>query len=174
MKSLPGYLILGLGLLFLQSAVLPHLLPFHLKPGFLLVLAIYLSFHETRIRAGITCYLLGLMQDTFAGEFLGLYGLVFLIISLVVKSVAGRLNTESPLLLLFMVACGTLLEGVLLIFSLGFFTDAGQSWRLIVGDQLLQVLLNLVAAGLILKFFSMLPRRGKNHLFFLRPFPPLT
>jgi rod shape-determining protein MreD len=165
MNSVPGYLMTGLGLLFLQCAVIPHLFPFHLKPDLLLVLAIYLSFYESRIKAGITCYLLGLMQDTFAGESLGLYGLAFLIICLAVKSVSSRLNTESPILLLVMVVCGTVLEGALLIFSLGFFADAGQSWRLIVGNQPLQVLLNLVSAGLLLKVFSWMSGRGRPHLF---------
>ncbi len=164
MKSLPGYLLAGLGLLIIQSTVLPQFLPWHVKPDLLLILVIHLGFKESRLRAGVTCYLLGLMQDVFAGESLGLYGLVFLVVFLAIKSASSRLNAESPALLLFMVACGTLLEAFLLIFFLGFFAEAGHSWRIIVGSLPLQIVFNLAAAGILLKLFTV-PRRGKPAAF---------
>jgi len=160
MKGLPGYLVAGLGLLLIQCTVLPQFLPWHIKPDLLLILVIRLGFKESRLRAGATCYILGLMQDVFAGESLGLYGLVFLVVFLVTKGASCRLNGESPALLFFMVACGTLLEAFLLIFFLGFFAEAGQSWRLIAGSLPWQILLNLAAAGLLLKSV-LFPRRRK-------------
>jgi rod shape-determining protein MreD len=162
MKSLLGYLAAGLGFLFVQCAVFPRIFSWDLKPDLLLILVVLTSFRENWLRAGIICYLLGLLLDTFAGESLGLYGLVFLAISLAIKSASGWLNNESPLLLLFMVACGTVLEAAILIFSLGFFANAGPSWRLIAGSLPFQTLLNLAAAGLLLWFASLLPRRGRS------------
>jgi rod shape-determining protein MreD len=116
-KGLLGYCLIGIGLLFLQSAVLPGLLPWQFKPDLLLVLIVYLGFQEASFKAGVATYLLGLLQDTFAGTCLGLYGLVFLILFLAVKGASGRLNAESPVLLFFIVLCGTLLEAFILIFT---------------------------------------------------------
>jgi rod shape-determining protein MreD len=166
-KGLLGFSLAGLGMLFLQSAVLPGFLQWQLKPDLLLILVVYLGFHERTIKAGAATYLLGLLQDTFAGTCLGLYGLVFLIIFLVVKAVSGRLNAESPLLLLFMVLCGTLLEAFILVFTLGFFAEAGRSWTIIASALPGQLLLNLTGAWILLKAGAWLEQRSRFR--FLRP-----
>jgi rod shape-determining protein MreD len=165
MKGLLGCLLAGIGLLFLQSAVLPAFLPWQLKPDLLLIMVVYLGFQESSFKAGVATYLLGLLQDTFAGTCLGLYGLVFLIIFLAVKGASGRLNTESPVLLFFIVLCGTLLEALILIFTLGFFAEAGRSWTIIAGGLAWQTLLNLAGAWMLLGARSWLRQRGRFHFF---------
>jgi rod shape-determining protein MreD len=165
MKGLLGYCLAGVGLLFLQSAVLPGLLPWQIKPDLLLILVVYLGFREPAVKAGVATYLLGLLQDTFAGTCLGLYGLVFLIIFLVVKGASGRLNAESPVLLFFIVLCGTLLEALILIFTLGFFAEAGRSWTIIAGGLAWQTLLNLAGAWMLFKTAAWLQQRGRFHFF---------
>jgi rod shape-determining protein MreD len=164
-KGLLGYLLVGIGLLFLQSAVLPGFLPWQLKPDLLLILVVYLGFQEASLMAGVATYLLGLLQDTFAGTCLGLYGLVFLIIFLAVKGASDRLNAESPVLLFFIVLCGTLLEALILIFTLGFFAEAGRSWTIIVGGLAWQTLLNLAASWILFKAGSWLRQGGRFHWF---------
>ena len=54
-----------------------------------------------------------------------------------------RLNTESSVLLLLLVSVGTLLQGGLIVFALGFFADAGALWTIIFKGLLPQILLNL-------------------------------
>lgn len=169
MNLVAGYFLLGLAGILVQAALAPTLLPLRLTPELLLILVIYLGLYRQGFCGGLAAYSLGLLQDSFAGSCLGLYGLIFLILYLILRGLAERLNTESPALLLFMVLCGTLLQAALLIFLLGFLTDAGAVWRNILRSLPLQALLNLVCAWLLLNMLQLLrryrsPRRATRRL----------
>lgn len=159
MSRVLAYFLLGLVFLLLQASVLPRVLPFATKPDLLLVLVIYLGLHEGYLRGAGLCYLLGCLLDVFAGSSMGLYGTASLVTFLVVRGAAGRLNTESSLLLLVMVLCGTLFQVVVLVFPLGYFADAGSLWYVILRHLVPQVLLNLAAAFLLLRGALWLQRR---------------
>ncbi len=158
MNIVVGYFLLGLAGILVESALAPALLPLHLKPELLLVLVIYLGLYRQGFSAGLAAYTIGLLQDSFAGSCLGLYGLIFLVLYLILRGLAERLNAESPALLLFMVLCGTLLQAAMLIFLLGFLTDAGPVWRNILRSLPLQSLLNLICAWLLLNILQRLRR----------------
>jgi rod shape-determining protein MreD len=154
-------LIFTLGLLFmlLQSAVFPRLLPGNLKPDLLLVLVIYLGLKESHVRGGLISYLLGCLKDVFAGIYPGLFGFTFLLIFYAVRTVGGRFNSDNPFFLIFLTLVGTLVEGVVILFSIGFFADHAPP-LLLVGQQLLpQLLLNLLAAIVLLIFIFPFMRR---------------
>jgi len=153
-----AYFILGYVFLLLQAVILPHLLPFDYTPDLLLILVVYLGLNESSLRGSFLAYLLGYLQDAFAGSYPGLYGMALLATFLAVRGAVDRLNTENSLLLLFMVSLGTVIQGAVLI-ALGFLADAGQLWPLILGRLGPQALLNLVAAWLILKTATGLQRR---------------
>ena len=159
MRSVLAYFAAGYLFMVLQTALLPHLLPSLLKPDLLLILVIYLGLTERRLRGAFLSYALGYLNDVFAGHFAGLYGLALLIVFLAVRGTSGRVNTESSFLLLFMVFFGTLLEGGILMFSLGFFADAGSSWIIILRDLSAQTAVNLVTAFLFLRGITWLQRR---------------
>lgn len=159
MSRVLAYLLVGLLFLLLQSGLFSRVLSLQTKPDLLLILVIYLGLHERYLRGAALCYLLGCLLDVFAGSSLGLYGTAFLVTFLVVRGVAGRFNTESSLLLLFMVFCGTLFQGVVLVFPLGYFADAGPLWSVILRRLLPQIVLNLVAAFLLLKGVVWLQKR---------------
>jgi rod shape-determining protein MreD len=158
MSIVVGYFLLGLAGILLQTALAPALLPLPLTPELLLIQVIYLGLYRQGFCGGVAAYTLGLLQDSFAGSCLGLYGLIFLILYLILRGLAERLNTESPALLLFMVLCGTLLQAAMLIFLLGFLTDAGAVWRNILRSLPLQALLNLICAWLLLNILHLLRR----------------
>lgn len=158
MNIVIGYFLLGLAGIIIEAALAPALLPLQLTPELLLILVIYLGLYRQGFCGGLAAYTLGLMQDSFAGSCLGLYGLIFLTLYLILRGLAERLNTESPALLLFMVLCGTLLQAALLIFLLGFLTDAGTVWRNILSSLPLQALLNVVCAWLLLTILQLLRR----------------
>lgn len=153
-----AYFLLGYIFILAQTALLPRLFPFFLKPDLLLVLIIYLGLNESYVRGGFLAYLLGCLLDVFAGHYLGLYGLACLATVFAVRGVAVRLNTDSALLLLFLVFCGTFLQGVVLFFALGFFAEAGPLLTLFGGRLLPQALLNLAAALLLLQIVSRLQK----------------
>jgi rod shape-determining protein MreD len=154
-------LTFALGLLFmlLQSSIFPRFLPGNLKPDLLLVLVIYLGLTENHVRGGLISYLLGCLKDVFAGIYPGLFGFTFLLIFYAVRAGGGRFNAENPFFLICLTLVGTLVEGVVILFSIGFFADHAPPW-LLVGRQLLpQMLLNLLAAILLLVFVFPFLRR---------------
>ena len=159
MKRFVIIFILGLVFLTLQSSLLPLILPWGLKPDFLVILVTYLGLHETLGRGAFTAYVLGLLQDVFAGQVLGLYGLALLVTFISVRLLARRFNTESSLLILFMVGSCTLIEGGMLIFSLLLFAGSASTGWLILQDLPVQLLVNLVLAILLLFVVSVLQRR---------------
>lgn len=164
MRTLLGFFLLGLGGILVQAALAPRLLPLHLTPDLLLILVIYLGLYRPGVSGGLTAFMLGLLQDSFAGCSLGLYGLVFLTLFLILHGLSERLNTDNPILLLFMVLCGSLLQAAIMAFVLGFLSDTELAWRTIFRTLPLQTLLNLVSASLMLGILGMLrktrPRKG--------------
>ena len=158
MTRIVVYFLAGYLFMLLQAGLLPHLLPFGFTPDLVLILIVYLGLNEDYLRGSFLAYLLGCLQDVFAGTGLGLYGMALLATFLAVRGVVKRFNAESSLLLLFMVVCGTLLEGAVLI-GLGFFADINQLWLVILPRLAPQVLLNLVFAWLLLKLVTGLQRR---------------
>lgn len=158
MRRVLVYFLVGFVFILLQTSLFPRLLPFALKPDLLLILAVYLGLNEGAVRGGSLAYVLGCLQDVFAGQYLGLYGMALLAVFLTVRGAAGRLNTESSLLLLFLVFCGTFLEGGILFFSLGFFADAGPLLSMFLFHLIPQSLLNLAAAIVLLLVMSGLQR----------------
>jgi rod shape-determining protein MreD len=159
MSRILGYFLIGLGFLLLQSALLPRILPFETKPDLLLILIVYLGLHESYFQGASLSYLLGCFFDVFAGSYPGLYGTAFLVTFLAVRGIASQLNTESSVLLLFMVFCGTLFHAGILIFPLGFFADAGPLWSIILGHLLSQILLNLASAYFLIKATTRMQKR---------------
>jgi rod shape-determining protein MreD len=155
-KRAAGFFLLSLLLLFLQVAVLPRLLPDHLKPDLLLLVVAYLGLTRNWLRGGLCSWYLGSLEDVFAGSDFGLFGITFLLIFLLVKTGAGRFNTESPLLLLLLAFFVTMVKGVLLSALLLLFADAGRQWPLLLHVLLPEALLNTLFA---LLFLRCLPRR---------------
>ncbi len=158
MTRVSGYFLLGYFFILLQAGPLARCVPFGFTPDLVLILIVYIGLNEDYLRGCFLAYLLGCCQDVFAGTSLGLYGMALLATFLAVRGVVGRFNAESSLLLLFMVVCGTLLEGAVLI-GLGFLADLDQLWQIILPRLAPQVLLNLAFAWLLLRLVTRLQRR---------------
>jgi rod shape-determining protein MreD len=159
MTRIVGYFLCGFFFVLAQTALLPQIFPFFLKPDLLLILIVYLGLNEKYVRGGFLAYIFGLLQDVFTGDYFGLYGFVLLGTFLVVRGVAERLNPESPLLLMLMIGGGTLLHGGLIFFCLGFFTESGPPAAVFFWSLLPQILLNLAATLLLLQLLPRLQRQ---------------
>lgn len=153
------YLLSGLSVVLLQTTFLAVLPLRPLKPEFLLILTIYLALHESLIKGGLLVYLLGCLYDGFAGPFLGLHGFAFLLLYFVTRVIASRMNTESSGSLIFLVGIGTLLHTVIVFLALAYFADVAGSIWLIFSQLFPQLLLNLLATGLLILLFSTVQRR---------------
>lgn len=159
MKRLLIYFGFGFTFMLLQTTILPRVIPSFLKPDLLLVLVVYLGLNEDYGRGGVLAYLLGCLQDVFAGNYLGLYGFVFLVTFFAVKGAVRWFNTDNSSLLLLLVFWGTLLEGVLVLFSLGTFAEAGPVWPIVLRNLLPQALTGAAVAFLLLQTLSRWQRR---------------
>jgi rod shape-determining protein MreD len=144
-----AWILAGYLLLVLQTALLPHLLLFGLKPDLLLPLVVRIGMREGELRGGLLAYGLGCLEDVYTGTFLGLNGAALLLVFLTVRGNAHRLNTDNSLLVLFLVGCGTLLQAAVQFFALGFFLEGASYGGPILGLLPLQLLANLAGALLL-------------------------
>ena len=152
------YLFVGLLCMLFQTALFPRLFPVYLKPDLLLILVVYLGVNEEYGSGGLLAYLFGCLLDVFAGSYVGMYGLSFLVLFFTVRGTVSYFNSENPLLLLFLVFCGTLLEAAMLIL-LGFLAQVGELWIIVVRWIVPQLLLNITIAYLLLAVITRLQRQ---------------
>ena len=152
------YLALAGIAVVLQTVLLPVVLQGYYKPDLLLILVIYLGLHEEPLRGGLLVYLIGWCCDGVAGVFPGLNGFVMISIFMVVRGIVARINTESSLLLLLLVAAGTVLQSALVAFALDFFSQTVRIWSQVVWQLPVQLLLNLMAAFVLLRLAVWLQR----------------
>ena len=150
MRRFLFYLLIGIFCALLQSSLFPLLLPTGLRPNLLLILILYLGLSENFTRAVIIALLLGGIQDSFSGTSLGLYVTVDLAVLLLVRLLSVRLNTENPVLLLLLIAGGTLVQNLLVGFCLMVFADAGPILSILLPALPQQLLANLLAAVFML------------------------
>ncbi|MCK4503651.1 MAG: rod shape-determining protein MreD [Desulfuromonadales bacterium] len=142
----------------LQTVLLPVLLQGYHKPDLLLILVVYLGLHEESRRGGLLVYLLGWAYDGVAGGFPGLNGFVLFAVFLAVRGIVSRVNTESSPLLLMLVVAGTALQFVMLAFALDFFSQTTGVWSQIAWQMPVQLLLNFIAALVLLRLSVWLQR----------------
>ena len=142
----------------MQTVLLPLVLQGETKPDLLLILVIYLGLHEGPWRGGLLVYLLGWCFDGVAGVFPGLSGFVLLGIFLAVRAIVARVNTESSPLLLLLVLVGTVQQSVTTAFALDFFSQTERVWVQIIWRLPVQLLLNFVAAFVLLRLSVRLQR----------------
>jgi len=158
MKRIGGLLLLGGLFALLQTVVWPHLVGLQARPDLILVLVVYIGLTEPLLGGGVLALFFGTGLDALAGSYPGLHMVVLLLVFYLVRFFVGRFNAENSLLLLFMVACGTLAQaGLLLLFAS--FADPGELWWEVFAQIALQLLLNLAAASLLLRLAPWLLRR---------------
>ncbi|PLX93486.1 MAG: rod shape-determining protein MreD [Desulfuromonas sp.] len=159
MLRLTVYFTLGFIFLVLQATLLPKVLPGEFRPDLLLFLVIYLALDEGEFSGALLAWVFGFLLDIFAGSTPGLYAATLLTIFVAVRVAAAHLNTESSLLILFLVACGTLFEGGMVIL-LSFLADIDDISMPVLQRLPLQLLLNLFSSLLLLRLIALLQSHG--------------
>ena len=151
------YFAIGLLCMLFQTMLFPRVFPIYLKPDLLLILVVYLGINEDYGPGGLLAYIFGSLLDVFAGSFMGMYGMTFLVLFFTVRGTVSYFNSENPLLLLFLVFCGTLLEAAMLVL-LGFMAQAGSLWLVVLRWILPQLIINVLIAYVILILVTRLQR----------------
>jgi rod shape-determining protein MreD len=133
----------------LQAAVLPVYIAGYFKPDLLLIIMVYLALRGSYQVGTPLAWLLGLLKDVFSGLYLGLNAFTFLVIFLVIKSVADRLYAESDFLFVVTVTAATLtcLSADLLLLFL--FTKTPSVAYSILNGMIPHVMVNCFAASLV-------------------------
>jgi rod shape-determining protein MreD len=147
-------------LLFLlsQTTLLPLLLPHYFKPELLLLLVVYLCLTEGVMRGAFLSWGIGLLLDSCGGTHFGLHATIYLSIFIVGRSSIQAVNTESPLLLLFMVFGASLLQSGLMILF-GSFADLQRMTPLLLQRATFQGSINVLAALLLIALITSLQKR---------------
>ena len=161
-RTLIYFALAGIAII-LQTVLLPLVLTGDYKPDLLLILVVYLGLHEGPWRGGSLVYLMGWFYDGVAGAFPGLHGFVLLGIFLAVRAIVTRVNTESSPLLLLLVLAGTILHSFLTAFALDFFSRAARIWPQMAWHLPVQLLLNFIAALILLRITVWLQRTFMPH-----------
>lgn len=145
-----------LGTVILQTSVLPVYVDSLFKPDLLLVIMVALALRISYGTGVPLAWLLGLLKDVFSGLYLGLNAFSFLIIFLIIKSVADRLYAESGFLYVVTVSVATLVTvAVNLVLLLLFTTTPAIAYSMLSG-LFPHLLFNAFAASLLalLPFFT--------------------
>lgn len=129
------------------------MLPVHVatpfKPDLLLIVMVYLALRGS-FELGIPlAWLLGLLKDVFSGLYLGLNAFSFLLVFLVIKSVADRLYAESGFLFVVTVVVATLVSVTGNLLLLLMFTQTPGIAYSMVAALIPHLLVNSFAASLV-------------------------
>ena len=152
------YALFGLVGVLIQTSISPRLFPFQFKPDLILILVVYLGISQKYGYSGVLSFCVGLLYDVFAGSSFGLHGMVLVLVVLIIRSTIDYFNAENPFLLLFLVACGTVLQAGLLVLF-GTFAEAGALWQIVLQHFPGQLLANVIAALLLMLVVTYLQRR---------------
>ena len=145
-----------LGVLILQTSVLPVYVDSLFKPDLLLVAMVLLALRVSYMTGMPLAWLLGLLKDIFSGLYLGLNAFSFLIVFLIIKSVADRLYAESGFLYVVTVSMSTVVSVSVNLVLLLLFTNTPSIAYSMFSGLLPHLLFNAFAASLfaLLPFFT--------------------
>lgn len=133
----------------LQAAVLPLFVDTLFKPDLLLVIMVVLALRVSYGAGVPLAWFLGLLRDVFSGLFLGLGACTYLIIFLVIKSVADRLYAESGFLFVITVTVASFASVAINMLMLVMFTNTSMIAYTMLYSLLPHLLFNAFAASLV-------------------------
>ncbi|MFO7578456.1 MAG: rod shape-determining protein MreD [Pelovirga sp.] len=150
------YSLVGTLFLLLQSSVFPLFLAPQWRPDLFLILILVIGVKEKSVPSLVAALLLGASQDSLGGTTSGLHIIIYLLLLILTRLLAEKLNVDSPPLFLLMVPAATLAQTLLFGFFLANFTDAGGLFLLLAGVLPGQLVSNLLATVILLGLFARL------------------
>lgn len=108
-----GTILFAFFCLVLQGVILHSLLPAYLIPNFLLVLVVFIGFHEISVLGVVLAFACGLLFDLFSGTLIGPWSGSFVFIYVLLALFAQRLFTRSNSTVIISVFVGNLISTAL-------------------------------------------------------------
>ncbi|MBT0653997.1 rod shape-determining protein MreD [Geomobilimonas luticola] len=143
--------------LLLQVTLLPAYLRDPFQPNILVTIVAWVGLRKQPPLGGVAAFLLGLLQDTFSGLYLGLNGFTYLVMYILLQSIAHRLYTDSRYLMILVVFLATIGNGILQLLLLILFSAAPGIYSAILPPLLPQALVNALVTSVVL---TLAARRG--------------
>lgn len=138
----------------LQTTFFPEYLRDPFQPNLLVIIVAWVGLRKESPAGGVIVFLIGLLQDTFSGLYLGLNGFTYLVMYIILRSIAHRLYTESRYLMILVVFLATLGNGILQLLLLLLFSAAPGIYAAILPALLPQALVNTLATSVVLALAS--------------------
>lgn len=145
------YTIVVFAALVLQVTLLPASVADPFQPNLLIIFIVYMGLRES-VGWGVAAYLLGLVHDSFSGLYLGLNGFSYLIIFLVLRTVADRLFTDRRSLMILGVFAATIGNALLNLLLLALFSAAEGIYETLLQSLVPQGLVNALVASVVFTF----------------------
>lgn len=146
-----------LGVVLLQTSVLPQYLTTLYKPDLLLVLMVFLALRAPVSTSLPAAYGLGLLKDCLSGLYFGLNAFSFLLVFLVLKTLSDRLYVQNTLLLVLTVSLSTLATMLINFLLLSVFSEATGVFSSLIISMIPHLLTNAFVASLV----AVLPESDK-------------
>jgi len=146
------FICLILAAIIIQVSLLPVFILTPFKPDMLLVVMVFVALRGSFQTGAPVAWLLGMLDDTFSGLYLGLNGATFLISFLVIKNVSDRLYADSAILFVLTVTGVTLAGFTLNMLLIVMFTTSPGIAYSMVSDLLPRTLVNAFVASLVTTF----------------------
>lgn len=161
MTSLLRPLITFIAAFLLQVVAIPSLISDPFKPNLLLVAVVWVSLTVSTLWGALLVYLIGMLQDSVSGLYLGLNGISYLLVFLVLHRIANRLYADSRYLMTLAVFLATLACGISQLILLALFSSAGGIVTTLASSLIPQSFVNALAASL---FFSIIEETAAEEL----------
>ncbi|TSK08083.1 MAG: rod shape-determining protein MreD [Geobacter sp.] len=133
----------------LQMTLLPRYLLDPFQPNLILILVVYLGLKLPHRYSGVAVLLLGLLQDSFSGIYLGLHAFSYLCIYTLLSELADRLYTDNRVLFVLVVFIATLMSALLNLLMLLVFSVSNGLYASLLPALLPQALINALVASLV-------------------------
>ena len=149
MKVFIKWAALVLGIVLLQTSVLPGYLMSLYKPDLLLILMVFLALRAPIATSLPAAYGLGLLKDCLSGLYFGLNAFSFLIIYLVLKLLSYRLYVQNSFLMVLTVTASTFASMLINILLLSVFSESTGLISSLITSLIPHLLMNAFVASLV-------------------------
>lgn len=147
------YLVAASVFLLLQSAFFPLFLEARWRPNLILILVLLLAVRERPVPAMLTVMLLGALLDSMSGTTIGLHIAACLVVFILIRLLAEKLNVESPALLVLVLIGANLVYGLLVAFIMTTYSDLATILYLLASSLAQQTLSTLLVFFLLIILF---------------------
>ena len=147
------YLVAASVFLLLQSTFFPFFLDARWRPNLILILVLLLAVREKPVPAMLTVMLLGAFLDSLSGTTIGLQIAACLVVFILIRLVAEKLNVESPALLVLILIGAIFVHGLLVAFIMTTYSDLSTIFYLLITTLPQQALSTLFVFFLLMIIF---------------------